>query len=419
MPRHPDTVIVPNRIFTEARKALSSPNRPGQCMSRSELADAINQALDRLYPDRNLRSQYVDSRWVGKLERGEHRWPSAERRAALRVVFAVAADGDLDLYSPRRTEILIAAPVTRPPSGLSDWDQVVAEALIEWRLLVDNDKVFGPAYAIIGVRQQLGLLDVHIRQAPADFTAALTRISARYAESAAWLLQSLDDDAEAEHWMARSLSLASQIGDTAMIAWAQYRSSQHWLNRHDPTRAADAAFSAATHESALPAPMRAAIRVQQAHALAVRGSPDQAMTLIDQAHRWAADRHHGKPDGEHGTYCTGAYIEVYRGACLLQANQPHDSLTVLDAALDSIPRLHRQDHATALLYRAAALRACKQPDAAATTAHSALSIVRRAGSRRLLHRLCALGSSLEPHRNLAEVSAFLDDLAEACSGIRG
>ncbi|MFV2112875.1 XRE family transcriptional regulator [Micromonospora sp. LOL_025] len=72
-------------------------------MSRSELADAVNAALHHLYPTRDLAAHYVDHRWVGKLERGEHRWPSRERRAALRHVLEVASDISIGLYNPRRT----------------------------------------------------------------------------------------------------------------------------------------------------------------------------------------------------------------------------------------------------------------------------------------------------------------------------
>jgi hypothetical protein len=80
VPRRPDTVIRPNTALRDARCRLPSPFRPGQCMSRPELAHAVNIALDRLYPGRDPAAQYVDFRWIGKLERGEHRWPSHERR---------------------------------------------------------------------------------------------------------------------------------------------------------------------------------------------------------------------------------------------------------------------------------------------------------------------------------------------------
>ncbi|MBX7268868.1 hypothetical protein KIF24_24470 [Micromonospora sp. Llam7] len=72
-------------------------------MSRSELADAVNAALDRLYPNRSCGNLDVDHRWVDKLERGEHRWPNSERRAALRFVLSAAEDAELGFRSPRRT----------------------------------------------------------------------------------------------------------------------------------------------------------------------------------------------------------------------------------------------------------------------------------------------------------------------------
>lgn len=103
MSRHPETVVMPNTRLRQARLRTVSPHRVGQCMSRPELADAVNAALDRLYPRRELVTQYVDARWVGKLERGEHRWPSRERRAALRHVLGVTTDTEVGLYSPRRT----------------------------------------------------------------------------------------------------------------------------------------------------------------------------------------------------------------------------------------------------------------------------------------------------------------------------
>ena len=124
MPRHPETMITPNRLLAERRANLSSPRRPGQRMSRTELADAVNAALDRLYPKRDLAAHYVDHRWVGKLERGEHRWPSGERRAALRLALGVATDTDLDLYSPRRSGTRRTNAIDREQDvGSSPWPE--------------------------------------------------------------------------------------------------------------------------------------------------------------------------------------------------------------------------------------------------------------------------------------------------------
>ncbi|MEU7909318.1 SAM-dependent methyltransferase [Actinoplanes sp. NPDC049118] len=72
-------------------------------MSRGELADAVNAALDRLYPGQSS-DLHVDYRWIGKLERGEHRWPCEERRAALKDVLDAGSDAELGLYNPRSAD---------------------------------------------------------------------------------------------------------------------------------------------------------------------------------------------------------------------------------------------------------------------------------------------------------------------------
>ncbi|HWS33264.1 MAG TPA: SAM-dependent methyltransferase, partial [Actinoplanes sp.] len=99
MPRRPDAIITPNRELREHRRRLPSPHRAGQSLSRSEFADAVNRHLHTLYPQSTALE--VDARWVGKLERGETRWPCEERRAALRRVTGVTVDSAIGLYSPR------------------------------------------------------------------------------------------------------------------------------------------------------------------------------------------------------------------------------------------------------------------------------------------------------------------------------
>ncbi len=406
MPRHPDTVVAPNTTLGHARRQRHSPRRVGQRMSRSELADAVNSALDGLYPGRDLRSQYVDFRWIGKLERGEHRWPSLERRAALRYVLGAVSDADLDLYSPRRTD----AVATAPASG--SWDETLHHLRARWRLLVQTDKLFGPQYALIGVTEQLKVVDRLLIDVPEPYRSSVIRMAAQYAESAAWLHQQLDDCAAAQGWTAKALIWAAQSADPTMTAWARYRSSQHWLITGQPRHAVERAAGALTLDSKLPGPMRAALRVQSAHAIAAAGGHREAMDLLDEARRWATDRSHSKPEGDHGSYCTSGYIEIHRGTCLRLAQRPGDAIAVLDAALPSIPALHRQDFASALLSKAAAHVAAHQPDLAAATARSALPIARQAGSLRILHQIRQVGRAVSEHRQLADVHALLGDLSE-------
>ncbi|WP_433532227.1 hypothetical protein ACQPYA_09435 [Micromonospora sp. CA-263727] len=339
----------------------------------------------------------------------QHRWPNELRRAALRQVLGVACDSELDLYSPRRSDgTWVAGEVVAPRPG--SWDETIHLLREQWHLLVQNDKMFGPEYALMGVTRQLSAIEDLLPQLPPPLRPTAVRVAAQYAESAAWLHQSLDEHAAGRRWTQQALDWAGQINDPIMTAWATYRGSQQRLTSGHATQAVEQSEVALRYDGTLPGPMRAALRVQHAHAMAATGRHRAAMRLLDDAHRWAADRSPGKPEGEHGSYCTSGYIEVHRGACLRLAHRPHEAITVLEQALPTIPPRHRQDFASALLNKAAAHAAANQPDRAAATAHQALPIARRAGSRRILRQLAHLSTTINRHQHLPEVRAYLDDL---------
>ncbi|MFE7868745.1 hypothetical protein ACFUYE_00125 [Micromonospora humida] len=63
-------------------------------MSRQELADAVNA---HTHAHARYRST-VDARYIGKLERGEHRWPFEPYRTALREVLGMTTNADLGFF---------------------------------------------------------------------------------------------------------------------------------------------------------------------------------------------------------------------------------------------------------------------------------------------------------------------------------
>ncbi|WP_117673464.1 hypothetical protein [Micromonospora sp. MW-13] len=63
-------------------------------MSRQELADAVNAHAYSYARHRTA----VDARYIGRLERGEHRWPFEPYRTALREVLGKATDADLGFF---------------------------------------------------------------------------------------------------------------------------------------------------------------------------------------------------------------------------------------------------------------------------------------------------------------------------------
>lgn len=85
----------PNDLLGSARRSLLSPSGSGLCLSREELADAMVAYLTVHRP--GLRCG-VNSVYIGKLERGTHRWPVAHYREALRAVLGRATDAELGFF---------------------------------------------------------------------------------------------------------------------------------------------------------------------------------------------------------------------------------------------------------------------------------------------------------------------------------
>ncbi|MFC4131104.1 hypothetical protein ACFOZ4_10870 [Hamadaea flava] len=78
-----------------------SPTGSGRPLSRQELAELINQELSRHDP----RHTVLDATYIGRLERGEIRWPQAPYRAAFRTVLAAHTDRDLGFFVVRGTGV--------------------------------------------------------------------------------------------------------------------------------------------------------------------------------------------------------------------------------------------------------------------------------------------------------------------------
>jgi transcriptional regulator with XRE-family HTH domain len=89
-------------------------------MSRQELAEAVNA---HVYATTGRRAR-LDAGYIGKLERGEHRWPRADHRQGLRAVLGVATDAEIGMYNRRRNvsdELFLASdPASSPAEGVGE-----------------------------------------------------------------------------------------------------------------------------------------------------------------------------------------------------------------------------------------------------------------------------------------------------------
>jgi tetratricopeptide (TPR) repeat protein len=384
-------------------------------MSRQELAEAVNAYLWKEYKQQVS----LDDNYVGKLERGEHRWPGELYREAFRVVLNAPSDTELGFYVVRgeRQE----PGLDRPRSGLptlavsspSEITELLAHLREHWHLLVKADNLLGPRHALAGVNTQLGVLKDLMSIDLGELRRETVQLAAQYAESAAWLYEDAGDLTQARFWTGQAMEWAYETNDGVMVAWTAYRRSQQLAATGETAQAIGLARAARRDEDRLPPPMRAAVRVQEAQALAVNGDGLAAQRLLDEAHMWAAEDREGAARGGHGSFCTASYIEIHRAGCLRLLRRPKQAVIHFNEALPALPSVYRRDRAAALAGKAAAHAAAGEFDLAAATARAALPIARRAGSLRIVRQIAAVAATLAPQRRLEPVAALLADLAES------
>lgn len=98
----------PNELLKAARDAAR--------MTQAEVAEHANAQVEAV----TSKSGAMDADYVGKLERGIHRWPNRDYRRALREVLHAASDADLGFFNPRSRTVT----VVRSPQSESGGDDV-------------------------------------------------------------------------------------------------------------------------------------------------------------------------------------------------------------------------------------------------------------------------------------------------------
>jgi hypothetical protein len=116
--------LPPNDLLRRARLRVPSPSGSGRPMSRQELADEVNKYLFH----KTEREFDLDDNYVGKLERGEHRWPSALYRDGFRAVLNASNDADLGFHIIRGQSNVSNAPTAMEPPSPNDVANVAASS---------------------------------------------------------------------------------------------------------------------------------------------------------------------------------------------------------------------------------------------------------------------------------------------------
>lgn len=138
----------PNSLLRAAREAINSRRVPGECMSRSELAEEVNR---HLYTATGKHYD-LDRHQVSRYERGEVRWPSSAYRAGFRAVLGAKTDRDLG-FTPRKhcTEPSPAATTDLSATAWHPAEVVtVAEELTSRDVTLSRREALGTATAAAG-----------------------------------------------------------------------------------------------------------------------------------------------------------------------------------------------------------------------------------------------------------------------------
>ena len=238
--------IIGNSDLQAARLHITSPSGSGQPMSRQELADHANAWLAVHHPH----EAPFDRNYVGKLERGKHRWPSAGKRAALRHVLRVADDRDLGFYANRRPRTTLAAPAVTLITSLA----TVEDAGIPLRHddLVSSITAIAASLGLFeltpaAARRRVALSDaaridaVTVLYRSVDYEhggGALCDDVGRFAEATSALLTHATADATGGQ-LATAVAAARQLaGWTAFDAGRHQDASRHWLAAERAAQAA-------------------------------------------------------------------------------------------------------------------------------------------------------------------------------------
>ncbi|MGH3951893.1 MAG: helix-turn-helix domain-containing protein, partial [Pseudonocardiaceae bacterium] len=90
-----------NDQLRTARERTASPTHPDECLSRQELAELVNAYIW----EHHEKMVELDANYVGKLERGDIRWPGRLYREALRAILGVSTDAALGFANSRRAVV--------------------------------------------------------------------------------------------------------------------------------------------------------------------------------------------------------------------------------------------------------------------------------------------------------------------------
>lgn len=336
------------------------------------------------------------------------------RRALLGHAIGIALQGNGALKPANVSAGVVRSNPVRQPRLPAARNEAAIEHLRDmWHVLVRADNLFGPRHALTSVHQQLDVLQDLLEDSRGEYRHEVLKLSAQYAESAAWLLEDSMDMASAETWTSRAMEWAMEAGDEAMLSWTLFRRSQLAAGKQNAGQTIGLAQAVQRHERALTRPMKAAAIQQEAQGLALDGDEIACHGKMDEAHEFAASvDSSGDARSGHGDFCTPSYIEIQRANCWLNLSRPDRAVATFQTALAELPDVYQRDRGFAQARLAMAYVGIREYEQAAAEAASVLDMARGSGSGRTLQEAVTAINALAAASNVPAVRDLLDAVKE-------
>jgi transcriptional regulator with XRE-family HTH domain len=300
---------------------------------------------------------------------------------------------------------LQAAGATRAP------DINPVEHLAQMRnLLIDSDKIFGPAQVLPTVTRHIDLIHTLRRGRRGADQQALLNIHASFAEFAAWLYQDLGDYANAEHWLNRALEWSHGTRDADLTSFILARGAQLAGDVGDPDRVLDLAYAA--ENMARPGSRLAVIAETYAgHGHALQRDARGTHQAYDHARELLAGVQ-DDPDSPWGPWMDSAYIAVQESRSLAAVGEYEAAAEGFQAAIEALPADYRRERGLHLARAARAYAGTGEVEQSSILGMESLVIGLETRSGRILTELTSLDRELESW-NTSAVAEFRNAMAQS------
>lgn len=438
----------PNDLLRAAREAAG--------LTQGQLAELANAQVEVVTNAPGA----MDADYIGKLERGIHRWPNKSYRLALRTVLGIPSDAGLGFFSTRsRVATVVRSPQARIGGddverqsflrvlagsvaglaltdplrefataaattsssgqrlvGLVEIDQIRHMA----RLFASQDHLYGGGLSAQGIVAQLSasadLLDG--RFATENVRQQLFAAVADLADTAAGMCFDAGLHSHAERCFRFAVGCATEAGDWGIRAKALSGLANLAVHQRRPDDALSFSEMALVRADRLTPVVRSVMHTRHARALGIAqpGREADCLAAVSQAQDYFAASSAGEP--EWIAYYDKAHLDRDTGRALLGMALSGGGSYVqaqrqLAVAIERFPKSHARGKALAIANLATLTMARDDPGHAAQLGNQALSAVGAVRSDRVLDALRQLRGVSQRHRKLAvvrELNARVDQV---------